>query len=182
MGHLYHGYVTNNQRVFTLNGKCGTWKSSDFPWFSHLSTSISLRNFTLFMFDDTGSGNASWKPGILSRRLPGLSFSVKNPRLDVHPSYLLLFWLKQKYTEYRAYMTNTIIYLDIYDPYIYSDEQLLWTYFGKKKRLFIRAGRTFLVSHLEHWEVTSLRTWWESIHHLDRTQIWTLRTCLGQWW
>ena len=119
MGHLYHGYVTNNQRVFTLNGKCGTWKSSDFPWFSHLSTSISLRNFTLFMFDDTGSGNASWKPGILSRRLPGLSFSVKNPRLDVHPSYLLLFWFKQKYTEYRAYMTNTIIYLDIYDPYIY---------------------------------------------------------------
>ena len=27
-------------------------------------------------------------------------------------------------------MTNTIIYLDIYDPY--SDEQLLRTYFGKK--------------------------------------------------
>ena len=52
-------------------------------------------------------------------------------------------------------MTNTIIYLDIYDPY--SDEQLLRTYFGKKKRLFIRAGRTFLVSHLEH----------EKLHHLE---------------
>ena len=77
-----------------------------------------------------GRGNASWKPGIKNHFYLG----GKIHDWTCIPATYYVFLFKQKYTEYRTYMTNTVIYLDrhiyIYDPY--SDEQLLRTYFGKK--------------------------------------------------